>query len=61
MLVLVAAAAFSISSPAFTDGGNIPPKFTCDAGQTAPSPALTWKEAPSVAPPSCPVGGGQST
>ena len=47
MLVLVAAAAFSISSPAFTDGGNIPPKFTCDAGQTAPSPALTWKEAPS--------------
>ena len=47
MLVLVAAAAFSISSPAFTDGGNIPSKFTCDAGQTAPSPALTWKEAPS--------------
>ena len=44
--VLLAAAAFTISSPAFTDGGNIPSKFTCDASQTAPSPALTWKEAP---------------
>ena len=30
--VLVAAAAFSMSSSAFTDGGNIPSKFTCDAG-----------------------------
>jgi Raf kinase inhibitor-like YbhB/YbcL family protein len=44
--VLVAAAAFTISSPAFTEGGNIPSKFTCDAGQTNPSPALAWKEAP---------------
>ena len=44
--VLVVAAAFSISSPAFTDGGNIPSKFTCDAGMTNPSPALSWKEAP---------------
>jgi Raf kinase inhibitor-like YbhB/YbcL family protein len=44
--VLVAAAAFSISSPAFTEGGNIPSKFTCDAGQTNPSPALAWKDAP---------------
>src|SRR5262249_14873972 len=44
--VLIAMAAFSISSPAFTDGGNIPSKFTCDAGQTNPSPALTWKDAP---------------
>ena len=44
--VIIAAAAFSISSSAFKDGGNIPPKFTCDAGQTNPSPALTWKEAP---------------
>jgi Raf kinase inhibitor-like YbhB/YbcL family protein len=44
--VLVATAAFTISSPAFTEGGNIPPKFTCDAGQTNPSPALAWKEAP---------------
>ena len=33
-------------APAFTDGGNIPSKFTCDAGQTSPSPALTWKDAP---------------
>ena len=44
--LLIAAAAFSISSPAFTEGGNIPPKFTCDAGATSPSPALAWKEAP---------------
>jgi len=44
--VILAAAAFSISSPAFTDGGSIPSKFTCDAGQTNPSPALAWKEAP---------------
>ena len=45
--ILLAAGVFSISSPAFTEGGNIPPKYTCDAGQTAPSPALAWKEAPS--------------
>jgi Raf kinase inhibitor-like YbhB/YbcL family protein len=44
--VLLAAAAFSISSPAFTEGGNIPSKFTCDAGPTNPSPALAWKDAP---------------
>ena len=43
---IAAAAALSISSPAFTGGGNIPPKFTCDAGQTNPSPALSWKDAP---------------
>ena len=45
--ILLAAGVFSISSPAFSEGGNIPPKFTCDAGQTAPSPALAWKDAPS--------------
>ena len=44
--VLVAAAAFSISSPAFTEGGSIPSKYTCDAGMTNPSPALSWKDAP---------------
>ena len=44
--VLVAAAAFTITSSAFTNGGNIPSKFTCDAGQTSPSPALTWTDAP---------------
>jgi hypothetical protein len=33
MLGVFLAAAFTISSPAFTDGGNIPSKFTCDAGQ----------------------------
>jgi Raf kinase inhibitor-like YbhB/YbcL family protein len=47
--VLIATAAFAISSPAFTEGGNIPSKYTCDAGPTSPSPALTWKEAPANA------------
>src|SRR3982751_3468234 len=47
--VLIAAAVFAISSPAFTEGGNIPSKYTCDAGPTNPSPALTWKEAPANA------------
>jgi Raf kinase inhibitor-like YbhB/YbcL family protein len=46
---LVATAAFAISSPAFTEGGNIPSKFTCDAGATNPSPALAWKEPPANA------------
>jgi Raf kinase inhibitor-like YbhB/YbcL family protein len=46
MIGVVLAAAFSISSTAFADGGNIPSKFTCDAGQTSPSPALVWKDAP---------------
>src|SRR4029078_5821702 len=43
---LIATAAFTISSGAFTEGGNIPSKYTCDAGQTNPSPALAWKDAP---------------
>jgi Raf kinase inhibitor-like YbhB/YbcL family protein len=46
MLAVVVSAALSITSPAFADGANIPPKFTCDAGQTSPSPALAWKDAP---------------
>jgi len=46
--VLVAAAAFAISSPAFTNGGLIPPKYTCDAGQTNPSPPLAWTDAPAT-------------
>ncbi len=46
MFVLVAAAALSISSAAFAEGGNIPAKFTCDAGMQSPSPALSWKDAP---------------
>ncbi|HEY7290332.1 MAG TPA: YbhB/YbcL family Raf kinase inhibitor-like protein [Vicinamibacterales bacterium] len=44
--VLVAAAAFSLTSPAFMNDSNIPPKFTCDAGAQNPSPALAWKDAP---------------
>jgi Raf kinase inhibitor-like YbhB/YbcL family protein len=44
--VLLAAAAFSITSPAFTNDSTIPSKFTCDAGMQNPSPALAWKEAP---------------
>ena len=46
MLGVFLAATFTITSAAFTDGGNIPSKFTCDAGQTSPSPALAWKDAP---------------
>ena len=44
--VLIAAGVFSISSPAFSEGANIPSKFTCDAGQQNPSPELAWKDAP---------------
>ena len=47
--VLVMAGAFSLTSPAFTNNGNIPSKFTCDAGQQNPSPALAWTDAPSAA------------
>ena len=42
MLGIFLTAALTISSPAFTEGGNIPSQFTCDAGQTSPSPALVW-------------------
>jgi len=42
--VLVAAAAFSLSSPAFKEGGSIPSRFTCDG--TDRSPALAWSGAP---------------
>src|SRR5256712_4535222 len=47
--VLVMAGAFSLSSPAFTNDGNIPSKYTCAAGQQNPSPALAWKDAPAGA------------
>jgi len=46
MGVLLAAAAFSLTSPAFANDAAIPSKYTCDAGQQNPSPALTWKDAP---------------
>lgn len=46
MLVVLATAALTLTSPAFTNDGNIPSKYTCDAGQTNPSPALAWKNAP---------------
>src|SRR3954452_23776934 len=46
MIGLVLTAALTISSAAFENGGNIPSKFTCDAGQTSPSPALAWTDAP---------------
>ena len=32
----------TISSPEFKAGGNIPSKFTCDAGRTAPNPSLAF-------------------
>lgn len=45
--ILISSAAASaqsltITSPEFTAGGNIPSKFTCDAGRTAPNPALVF-------------------
>jgi Raf kinase inhibitor-like YbhB/YbcL family protein len=45
---ILAAAVLSLTSPAFTDGSAIPSKFTCDAGQQNPSPALAWKDAPAA-------------
>lgn len=30
----------------FADGGRIPNKYTCAAGPTSPSPAMTWTGAP---------------
>jgi Raf kinase inhibitor-like YbhB/YbcL family protein len=30
----------------FKDGGNIPGKYTCAAGQMSPSPAISWSGAP---------------
>jgi Raf kinase inhibitor-like YbhB/YbcL family protein len=47
MLDVIAAAAFALTSAAFANNTNIPSKFTCDAGQTNPSPALAWSDAPS--------------
>lgn len=38
------AMAFSIQSPAFTAGGTIPTRYTCDGANL--SPALNWKDAP---------------
>lgn len=46
MLGMVAAAAFTLSSAAFANDGNIPSKYTCDAGMQNPSPALSWTDAP---------------
>lgn len=43
---LIAAAALSLTSAAFANDANIPSKFTCDAGNPNPSPALAWKDAP---------------
>jgi Raf kinase inhibitor-like YbhB/YbcL family protein len=45
-MLWTAAAAFTLTSTAFANNANIPSKYTCDAGQTNPSPALAWKEAP---------------
>jgi Raf kinase inhibitor-like YbhB/YbcL family protein len=41
-----AAQTLTISSPEFKAGGNIPSKFTCDAGRTAPNPALAFGGVP---------------
>src|SRR4030088_2871638 len=38
------AMAFAISSTSFTNGGDIPKKFTCDGADV--SPQLSWSEPP---------------
>ena len=43
---VASAQTLTISSPEFKAGGNIPSKFTCDAGQTAPNPALAFTGVP---------------
>ena len=43
------AQSLTISSPEFKAGGNIPSKFTCDAGRTAPNPALVFSGVPAKA------------
>jgi Raf kinase inhibitor-like YbhB/YbcL family protein len=35
-----------IQISAFSDGGAIPSKYTCAAGPTSPSPAMSWTGAP---------------
>ena len=46
-LVGVASAqSLTITSSEFKQGGNIPSKFTCDAGSTAPNPALMFGSVP---------------
>ena len=32
----------------YSDGGHIPAKYTCAAGQGSPSPAMTWSGAPAT-------------
>src|SRR5207245_9458417 len=39
----------NIKAQDFADGARIPEKFTCAAGPTSPSPALSWSGAPSGA------------
>ncbi len=36
----------NIKVAAFADGAKVPAKFTCAAGQTSPSPAVSWSNAP---------------
>ena len=45
MLEVILMAALSLTSPAFQANGEIPKKFTCDAGDV--SPALRWTDPPS--------------
>jgi Raf kinase inhibitor-like YbhB/YbcL family protein len=39
----------TITSPAFKPGGSIPSAFTCDAGRSAPNPALEFGNVPASA------------
>lgn len=46
---LASAQGLTITSSEFAAGGNIPSKFTCDAGRTAPNPALVFGNVPAKA------------
>jgi phosphatidylethanolamine-binding protein (PEBP) family uncharacterized protein len=44
----VCGAAFTLTSPAFAEGGTLPSQYTCDGagGMLSPSPPLAWSGAP---------------
>lgn len=46
MASTAAAQNLTITSPEFNAGGQIPSKFTCDAGRSAPNPALVFGGVP---------------
>lgn len=49
MGAVASAQSLTIASPAFKQGGQIPSKFTCDAGPAAVNPQLTFSNVPANA------------